>query len=76
MEALQMLKFALKKKRLDFTNGWITSEEEMAEANLGGEDLLANLLKSDNNADEDVIDEVIQLICETDDGDAERDDDA
>jgi hAT family C-terminal dimerisation region len=29
MEALQMLKFLLKKKRLDFTAGWKTSEVAM-----------------------------------------------
>jgi hypothetical protein len=29
MEALQMLKFMLKKKRLDFTAGWKTSETAM-----------------------------------------------
>jgi len=32
MEALQMLKFLLKKKHLDFTTGWKTSEAAM----LGG----------------------------------------
>jgi hypothetical protein len=29
MEALQMLKFLLKKKRLDFTAGWKTAEAAM-----------------------------------------------
>ncbi|KAH8997018.1 hypothetical protein EDB86DRAFT_2759154, partial [Lactarius hatsudake] len=29
MEALQMLKFSLKKERLDFTMGWSTSEAAM-----------------------------------------------
>jgi hypothetical protein len=31
MESLQMLKFALKKARLDFTGGWITPEHIMQE---------------------------------------------
>jgi hypothetical protein len=31
MESLQMLKFALKKARLDFTRGWITPEHMMQE---------------------------------------------
>jgi hypothetical protein len=31
MEALQMLKFLLKKKRLDFMAGWKTEESEMQE---------------------------------------------
>jgi hypothetical protein len=30
MEALQMLKFSLKKDRLDFTKGWETSEADMS----------------------------------------------
>ncbi|KIK21591.1 hypothetical protein PISMIDRAFT_59191, partial [Pisolithus microcarpus 441] len=34
MEALQMLKYGLKKERLDFTGGWITPERDMA----GGDD--------------------------------------
>jgi len=29
MEALQMLKFHLKKRCLSFTQGWVTSEKEM-----------------------------------------------
>jgi hypothetical protein len=29
MEALQLLKFSLKKERLNFTAGWATSEDEM-----------------------------------------------
>jgi hypothetical protein len=31
MEALQMLKFSLKKDCLDFTTGWIMTEKEMLE---------------------------------------------
>jgi hypothetical protein len=31
MEALQMLKFHLKKERLDFTRGWITSQKLLLE---------------------------------------------
>jgi hypothetical protein len=29
MEALQLLKFSLKKERLNFTAGWVTSEDAM-----------------------------------------------
>jgi hypothetical protein len=29
MEALQLLKFTLKKERLNFTEGWVTSEETL-----------------------------------------------
>jgi hypothetical protein len=31
MEALQMVKFHLKKERLDFTNGWVTSQKILLE---------------------------------------------
>jgi hAT family C-terminal dimerisation region len=31
MEALQMLKFLLKKQRLDFMGGWMTGESELLE---------------------------------------------
>jgi len=54
MEALQMLKFDLKKRRLDFIQGWVTSEKEMLD-DAEGADLLAGLLKEDFHADFDKI---------------------
>jgi len=54
MEALQMLKFDLKKRRLDFIQGWATSEKEMLD-DAEGADLLAGLLKEDFHADFDKI---------------------
>ncbi|KIK25341.1 hypothetical protein PISMIDRAFT_9698 [Pisolithus microcarpus 441] len=39
MEALQMLKFSLKKECLDFTRGWITPERDMLFASGGGKSL-------------------------------------
>ena len=56
MESLQMLKFALKKARLDFTGGWITSEQAMQEQVLD-QDLLAALFVGDSK---DVMDRIIQ----------------
>ncbi|KIM87967.1 hypothetical protein PILCRDRAFT_40718, partial [Piloderma croceum F 1598] len=56
MEALQMLKFTLKKARLDFMAGWITSENDMQECE-PEEDLLAALLGNDG---EDSLDKIIQ----------------
>jgi hypothetical protein len=51
MEAIQMLKFGLKKARLDFTKGWKTDEALMGgDSEEGAEDLLAALL-GDNQAD-------------------------
>jgi len=54
MEALQMLKFHLKKRRLSFTQGWVTSEKEMLD-DADGADLLVGLLKEDFHADFDKI---------------------
>ena len=54
MEALQMLKFDLKKRCLDFMRGWATSEKEMLD-DAEGADLLAGLLKEDFHADFDKI---------------------
>lgn len=72
MEALQMLKFALKKARLDFTAGWITSENDMQEHE-PEEDLLAALLGNDR---EDSLDKIIQDLGESDsDGEEDEDDD-
>jgi hypothetical protein len=61
MEALQMLKFAVKKERLDFMKGWITLEGMMCEREPdGGIDLLSLLLREDDA--EDVIDRIIQSL--------------
>ena len=56
MESLQMLKFALKKARLDFTAGWITSEIEMREQD-AEDDLLAALFGGDSK---DAMDWIIR----------------
>jgi hypothetical protein len=56
MESLQMLKFALKKARLNFTGGWITSENVMLEQ-VSDQDLLAALFAEDS---EDAMDRIIQ----------------
>jgi hypothetical protein len=59
MEALQMLKFAFKKHRLDFMQGWITPESAMMERDPDqGTDLLDLLLKDDKP--EDALDRIIR----------------
>jgi hypothetical protein len=58
MEALQMLKFHLKKERLNFTADWMTAEKRMIDDDLDG-DLLRKLL--DDNC-QDGLDHVIQSI--------------
>lgn len=58
MEVLQMLKFHLKKERLNFTEGWLTSEKEMTETE-PEEGLLTKLL---DPSFQDTMDQVIQSI--------------
>jgi len=70
MEALQMLKYALKKACLDFTSGWITSEKDM-QVEKSEEDLLALLLRGNH---EDSMDRIIQNLGE-DNSDCDSDDD-
>jgi hAT family C-terminal dimerisation region len=64
MEALQMLKFALKKERFDFMQGWMTSESILCDEEPDGIDLLSRLLGEVNK--EDVIDEIIRDFGEDD----------
>lgn len=69
MEALQMLKFALKKKRLDFMTGWITSESEMtADEDLDDIDWLGSMLDTDPTSNP--VDEIIRMLCKYE-GDAD-----
>jgi hypothetical protein len=65
MEALQMLKFALKKTRLNFTQDWITSPFEMQQAGSEqGVDMLAALLEAKNDKDkQDDIDDILKDIA-------------
>jgi hypothetical protein len=58
MEALQMLKFRLKKDRLNFTAGWITSEKDMVDDG-PEDDLLRKLLRSDF---QDALDRAIRSV--------------
>jgi len=62
MEALQMLKFSLKQKRLNFMEGWITSECDMQEAVDDEPDLLATLSSGTKSS----IDRVIVAVCQDD----------
>ena len=56
MEALQMLKYSLKKCCLDFMAGWATEESSLAEAEPGpAEDPLALFLEEKDGAMESVI---------------------
>lgn len=64
MEALQMLKFKLKKNRLDFTVGWITEEKELKEDD-PDDDLLRTVL--DGNS-QDALDRIILSISNSEEG--------
>jgi hAT family C-terminal dimerisation region len=58
MESLQMLKYHLKKERLNFTDGWSLSEKELIE-DAPEEDMLCKLL-GDNF--QDALDRIMQSI--------------
>src|SRR5258708_33072325 len=62
MEVLQMLKFHLKKEQLNFTAGWVTSENDMVDDD-PDEDLLHKLLE-DNF--QEVLDSAICLVNDED----------
>jgi hypothetical protein len=73
MEALQMLKFAAKKTRLDFTHGWITEDSLMQECEPDEVDLLAALFGAES---EDVMDRIIQCFGDDEDDDDDDEDPA
>jgi len=58
MEALQMLKFHLKKERLNFTAGWITLEKDLVD-DAPEEDFLQSLLQGDF---QDTLDRAIHSV--------------
>jgi hypothetical protein len=57
MEALQTLKFSLKKERFNFTSGWQTAPSKMKRMGNAGttKDLLAHLLTGDRQATTDAL---------------------
>jgi hypothetical protein len=68
MEALQMFKFFLKKERLVFTSGWMTSEGQMQDNNDPEEDnMMDEVLKSNHRGDsQDMLDKVIAMLAARD----------
>ena len=69
IEALQMLKFSFKQRRLDFTDGWAVTEDELeyyADDDEDSADLLGKLT-SDIREDGIDIDEVIHFVGQDDD---------
>jgi hypothetical protein len=63
MEALQIVKFSLKQKRLHFTDGWMTAEPDMQDNDVDdAPDLLHNLsICAENSSDELMV--IITVIC-------------
>jgi hAT family C-terminal dimerisation region len=59
MEALQTLKFHLKKEHLDFTAGWMTKEKQMVEDS-PEVDLLQKVLQESSKDQLDSLDTIIQ----------------
>jgi hypothetical protein len=68
MEALQTLKFSLKKERFDFTSGWQTAPSDMKGSGKTGttKDLLAHLLTKDRQA---TTDDLLRALSDSDDED-------
>lgn len=62
MEALQMLKFALKQSRLNFTEHLLTPESMLEQEPELGRDLLADLLKLDS---EEAMDKIMEMDTDT-----------
>jgi hypothetical protein len=59
MEALQMVKFSLKQKRLNFTDGWATAESDMQDNDVDdGPDLLHRLSTGTKGAADKIMDTV------------------
>src|SRR5229473_6508678 len=75
MEALQTLKFLLKKEWFNFTGGWQTVLSEMkGKGNVGTtKDLLAHLLTRDRQATTDAL---LHVLSDSDDEDDNDDDDS
>ena len=68
MEALQIVKFSLKQKRLDFTGGWATAVHNMQDYDVdNGPDLLHGL----SIGADDAMDDIMATICLDDDNDNE-----
>lgn len=67
MEALQMLKFYLKKERLNFTKSWVTTQSHMTEDE-PDQDLLGSLLRDIGG--QDALDVIMRSIAADDDDEA------
>jgi hypothetical protein len=74
LEALQMLKFFLKKEHLDFTTGWVTSQKEM-QVEMEECDLLASIVDANLAGDTllQAVDDIIGIIAD-DEGEGVSDD--
>ncbi len=74
MEALQTLKFSLKKERFNFTGGWQTALSDMKGTGNTSttKDLLAHLLTGDRQATTDTL---LHALSDSDDEDDNDDDD-
>src|SRR5260370_21335405 len=75
MEALQTLKFSLKKERFNFTGGWQTALSEMKGKGSTGttKDLLAHLLTRDRQATTNAL---LHALSDSDDEDDNDNDDS
>lgn len=64
MEALQILKFSLKKERLDFMEGWATSDAALRGGPRPTKDLLGTLFTGNR---ENAMDKILKTLSTYDD---------
>jgi hypothetical protein len=77
MEALQTLKFSIKKEQFNFTGGWQMAPSKMKRTGSAGttKDLLARLLTGDCQATTDALLNALSYTDDEDDDDDDDDDD-
>jgi hypothetical protein len=64
VEALQMLKFALKKERLNFTKGWGSSQKDMLWSEVPYNADTVDILASFANGDSSAVDTLLSTVSE------------
>jgi hypothetical protein len=64
VEALQMLKFALKKERLNFTKGWESSQKDMLQSEVPYNADTVDILSSFTDGDSSAVDTLLSTVSE------------
>lgn len=60
-----MTKFFLKKARLNFTQGWVTQGQDMAQDNFPDQDILVRVVDASQTGQHDeIMDQIMVLVAE------------